>query len=313
MITVVRYTASHRDQWDAFVASSKNATFLFRRDYMEYHSDRFVDASLMFFDGDALAAVMPASAYGSEIVSHAGLTYGGIVSGRRMRTRTMLDIFDALSAHLRREGIGKLTYKRLPHIYHDVPSDEDRYALFHHQATLVRCDLSAAVLLSDRVAYTKGRKWAISKSRKGSMIAGESNEIEAFMEMECEHLQSKYGTKPVHTGAEMRLLASLFPENIRLFTATAGGRLVAGVLVYESRNVAHAQYIGATEEGRDLCALDAVVDHLLSDVFASKRYFDFGTSNDQAGRVNEGLIDNKESYGARAVAHEFFELALGDR
>ena len=313
MITAVRYTASHRDDWDAFVASAKNATFLFRRDYMEYHADRFADASLMFFDDETLVAIMPASAHGSEIVSHAGLTYGGIVSGRRMRSGTMLDVFDALGAHLRREGIEKLTYKRLPYIYHDVPSDEDRYALFHHKATLVRCNLSAAVLLSDRVAYTKGRKWAIAKSRKTSMAVGESNEVEAFMEMECEHLQSKYGAKPVHTATEMRWLASLFPKNIRLFSATVDGRLVAGVLVYESRNVAHAQYIGATEEGRHLCALDAVVDYLLGDVFVSKRYFDFGTSNDPAGRVNEGLIDNKESYGARAVAHEFFELALGDR
>jgi hypothetical protein len=231
-----------------------------------------------------------------------------------MRAKTMLDIFDALAVHALESGLTALTYKRVPYIYHDVPADEDLYALFRHGAHRTRCDLSVAVAQSDRVPYTKGRKWAVNKSKKSDLVVAESNEIEAFMEMETEHLQSKFGTAPVHTAAEMRLLASRFPKNIRLFTATRESRLVAGLLVYESKNVAHAQYIGTTEEGRDLCALDAIVDHLLRDVFAAKRYFDFGTSNGDAGRyLNEGLIDNKESYGARGVAHEFFELEFAEQ
>jgi hypothetical protein len=312
MIGVVPYTKSRKAEWDAFIDTSKNGSFLFRRDYMEYHSSRFDDASLMFID-DAhdLVAVMPASIEGSHVVSHAGLTFGGIVSNRRMRAKTMIGIFEALTVHARGSGVAMLTYKRVPYIYHDVPADEDRYALFRYGARLVRCDLSVAVAQSDRLPYTKGRKWAVNKSRKCGVMVSESDTIEAFMEMETEHLQSKFGTKPVHSSAEMRLLASLFPRNIRLFTASMDNRLLAGLLVYESRNVAHAQYIGTTEEGRELCALDAVVDHLLGIVYAGKRYFDFGTSNEQSGRyLNEGLIDNKESYGARGVAHEFFELTF---
>jgi hypothetical protein len=314
MIAVVPYTESRKGEWDAFVAESKNGTFLFLRDYMEYHADRFADASLMFFDDDELAAVMPASIDGSHVVSHGGLTFGGVVSGRRMRAKTMLDIFDALAVRARESGMTALTYKCVPYVYSDVPADEDRYALFRHDAQRIRCDLSVAVAQTDRIPYTKGRKWAVNKSKKSGLTVGESSDIEAFMEMETEHLRSKFDAAPVHTAAEMRLLASRFPKNIRLFTATLDGRLLAGLLVYESKNVAHAQYIGTTEEGRDLCALDAIVDHLLGDVFAQKRYFDFGTSNGDGGRyLNEGLIDNKESYGARGVAHEFYELRFAER
>jgi hypothetical protein len=314
MIRVAAYAAANRSKWDDFVKVAKNGTFLFLRDYMEYHAGRFADASLMFFDDGELAALMPASIDGSHVVSHGGLTFGGIISGCRMRAKTMLDIFDALTAHLLESGVTALTYKRVPYIYHDVPADEDLYALFRHDARRTRCDLSVAVAQSDRVPYTKGRKWAVNKSKKSDLTVGESDAIEAFMEMETEHLQSKFGTAPVHTTAEMRLLASRFPKNIRLFTATFERRLLAGLLVYESKNVAHAQYIGTTEEGRDRCALDAIVDHLLGDVFAAKRYFDFGTSNGDAGRyLNEGLIDNKESYGARGVAHEFYELRFAER
>jgi hypothetical protein len=314
MISVVPYRVSRRGEWDTFVAASKNGTFLFLRDYMEYHADRFTDASLMFLDDDELAAVMPASIDGSQVVSHGGLTFGGIISGRRMRAKTMLEIFDALAGHCRESGVTALTYKRVPYIYHDVPADEDLYALFRHGARRVRCDLSAAVAQFDRVPYTKGRKWAANKSKKIDLSIAENDDIEAFMQMETEHLKSKFGTAPVHTAADMRLLASRFPKNIRLFTATLESRLLAGLLVYESKNVAHAQYIGTTEEGRDLCALDAVVDHLLGRVFAAKRYFDFGTSNGEGGRyLNEGLIENKESYGARGVAHEFYELSFAER
>jgi hypothetical protein len=312
MISVVAYTQERKAEWDAFIGAAKNGVFLFFRDYIEYHSDRFLDASLMLFHESELVAVLPASIDGRRLISHAGLTFGGIVSGRRMRAKMMLAAFEALLAYARDHEVERLTYKRVPYIYHDVPSDEDLYALFRHHALRIRCDVSAAVMLSDRLPYTKGRKWGVNRARKCAVTVTESGEIEQFMELEADHLRSKFATRPVHTPAEMRLLRDRFPRNIRLFTATIDGRLAAGVLVYESKNVAHAQYIATTDEGRDACALDAVIDHLLGTVFPQKRYFDFGISNEQGGRyLNEGLIDNKESYGARAVAHEFYELAVG--
>jgi len=311
MIDVVTYDAARKGEWDSFVDAGKNGTFLFRRDYMEYHADRFTDFSRLFFANGELVAVLPANVAGDEVSSHAGLTFGGIICGRRMRTATMLEVFDALGAHLRGAGIRKVIWKRVPHIYHDIPSDEDVYALFRNGAVVSRRDVSAALLQDDRPPYAKGRKWCVNKSRKNGLTVGRSSDISGFMALETFHLESKFGVKPVHTAAEMELLASRFPENIKLFTATRDGVLLAGVLVYETRNVAHAQYIGSTAEGRDACALDAVVDHLLNDVYRSKLYFDFGTSNEENGRVlNQSLIENKESYGARAVVHEFFEWTL---
>ena len=47
MITIRRYAPADKPLWDGFVALSKNATFLHYRDYMDYHSDRFSDFSLM--------------------------------------------------------------------------------------------------------------------------------------------------------------------------------------------------------------------------------------------------------------------------
>ena len=38
-----------RAPWDTFVQESKNGTFLFVRDYMDYHRDRFQDCSLLVY------------------------------------------------------------------------------------------------------------------------------------------------------------------------------------------------------------------------------------------------------------------------
>ena len=47
MILLESYGPGDRAAWDAFVRASKNGNFLFLRDYMEYHRDRFEDASLV--------------------------------------------------------------------------------------------------------------------------------------------------------------------------------------------------------------------------------------------------------------------------
>ena len=87
--------------------------------------------------------------------------------------------------------------------------------------------------------------------------------------------------------------------------------MLAGVIVYESENVAHAQYISATEEGKQACGLDSILEFLLDNYYSGKKYFDFGISTERDGRyLNTGLIENKQSYGGRAVVHDFYELDL---
>ena len=57
---IVKYTAEDKNNWNEFVRNSKNGHFFFQRDYMEYHSDRFDDFSLMFYDETyKLIAILP--------------------------------------------------------------------------------------------------------------------------------------------------------------------------------------------------------------------------------------------------------------
>jgi hypothetical protein len=311
-IDIVTYDSGRSGEWDQFVEQSKNGVFLFKRDYLEYHADRFPDASLMFYQAGDLVAVLPATVRDAVMSSHAGLTFGGFVTGDDMKVGLMLDIFAALRQRLRDSRITQLTYKAIPHIYHRLPAEEDLYALFREGAHLYRRDISATIDTTRRLPLSKGRTYSIKKARKHGITVGRSQDFGAFMAIEQELLRDRYGKQPVHSTEEITLLAGRFPDNIKLFAAHHEGRMIAGVIVYESHQVAHAQYIGSTDEGRDIGAPDLLMSYLIEDCFASKRYFDFGISTEDDGQyLNAGLIENKQGFGARAVACDFYRLEIG--
>lgn len=304
-----RFDPAARAAWDTFVSSARNGVFLFQRDYMDYHADRFHDHSLLFRRAGEVVALLPANQDGDALVSHGGLTFGGIVSSRRMTAALMLDVFAALLAYMRSRGIPRLLYKAVPHIYHEVPAEEDLYALTHAGARLYRRDLSSTIALAHRLPLAKGRRSALNVARRNGVTVQRSADFHAFMTLEAEQLAQRHGVRPVHTGDEMALLAGRFPENIHLYTAEQAGELVGGVIVYESSRVAHAQYIATSERGRSASALDLIMDHLLNEQFAEKQWFDFGISTvDQGRTLNAGLCAHKEAFGARAIVHDFYEL-----
>ena len=310
-IKIVRYQEEHKKLWDEFITRSKNGTFLFYRDYMEYHADRFNDHSFLFFNDNRLIAILPANSKDSILYSHSGLIFGGVLSDREMKTPLMIEVFAELKEHLKREGIVKIIYKAIPYIYHDVPAGEDLYALFINNARLIRRDVASAIFMAEKNGFSKGRKWSVKKSKQTGMEVKINNKFEDFIAIEEAHLYNKYGVKPVHSSEEIKLLAQRFPENIKLFAAYKNKCMLGGVIVYESENVAHTQYIAATDEGKNLGATDVVLDFLINKYYMSKKYFDFGISTEDEGRyLNKGLIANKEGFGARAVVYDTYELKV---
>ena len=308
---IIPYSAEHKPAWDRCVAESRNATFMLHRDFMEYHADRFADRSLMVYDDDTLIAVIPGSRHGDQWRSHGGLTYGGYVASRDFRANNALLAVEATIEHLRDAGFASMLVKPVPHIYHQMPGEEELYALHRHGAKLVRRDISATICMANRYSYSKGRKWSINKARKENVVVRQSHDWEAFMAIEEALLLEKRGVRPVHTAAEMRYLSGLFPSNIELWLAYRNDIILAGVVTFRSPVVLHAQYIGSVALGREFGAVDAIVDWLLVNECAGVRYFDFGISTTDEGRVlDEALVANKESYGARGTCYEHYLIEL---
>jgi len=310
---IEKYSNEQYSQWNLFVQNAKNAHFFFNRDYMGYHADRFEDHSLMIYNKkNKLIALLPANVKDDIVYSHQGLTFGGLLLGNTIRTDMVLDIFSSIKKYFREQGISKLIYKCIPYIYHAMPAEEDRYALFVNDAKLIRRDVSATINLSVPVRYSKGRKWTINKAKKENLVCAESQDFMAYWTLLEATMLQQHGKKPVHTYQEIAFLAEKFPKNIRLFTVTdESEQLLAGALLYKNNQVVHTQYLANSEKGRDLGALDFVLDYLIKNIYQDKKYFDFGISNEDAGRyLNTGLMAQKEGFGARAVVHDFYEIKI---
>ena len=123
------------------------------------------------------------------------------------------------------------------------------------------------------------------------------------------NLTQKHHAKPVHSLEEIIKLKALFTENIRQFNVYQSGIIVAGTTIFETTNVAHCQYISGKEGKNELGGLDLLFYQLISETFKNKRFFDFGTSNENQGRkLNNGLSFWKESFGASTIVHDFYEV-----
>jgi len=307
------YTKAHKTLWDEFICKSKNATFLLLRNYMDYHQERFRDYSLLVYDQNQLIALLPANLEHGVLHSHQGLTYGGFITNTEMTAPKMLNVFQTIIKFLIQQGIKQLCYKTIPSIYYKVSADEDKYALFLSGATLYRRDLLTVVTSSKLVKIQQRRQRMINKAQKNNLTIKEVKDFSGFWEILTENLLSKHQAKPVHSITEIELLHSHFPQHIRLFACFNETSMLAGVVIYETEQVAHAQYIAATDQGRMIGALDLLFFTLLQDVYKTKAYFDFGISNEQNGSVlNQGLIDFKEGFGGRALAHDYYQLELTD-
>jgi acetyltransferase-like isoleucine patch superfamily enzyme/DNA-binding response OmpR family regulator len=312
--SVERYAARRKPGWDAFVSTAKNATFLFSRDYMDYHSDRFADHSLMIFNDHVLVAVLPANlADDDTLVSHEGLTYGGLVVSRAAKLGDVLAIFHAVLKYLSEAGISKLLFKPIPAFYNTLPNDDVAYALFLLDARLYRRETSTAISQADRLPFRKGHKSLIKRAAAAGIHIVQEASFRPFWELVLTpQLAARHGARPVHTFEEITLLASRFPEQIKQFSAYYEDDIVAGATIYETPTVAHVQYSAVGEKGRQTGAQAYLFSELIEQ-YKDKRFFDFGTSNEMEGRaLNHGLLDWKEGFGARCYTHDFYEVATAD-
>lgn len=308
---VERYSSEQQNLWDAFVAQSRNAPFLFRRAYMDYHHDRFDDHSLIIrTDDGSVAAVLPAHRSETTLASHSGLTYGGFVAGSEMKVAKMVEVFASTIAFLQSHGFIELIYKTVPYIYHKAPCEEDRYALFLCSAERHFSTPTVVVPRDHRLEYQERRKRGVNKARKHQVEIHESDKFVDYWNILEENLASTHRARPVHSLNEILMLKQRCPANIRLFSAFDQGNMIAGVLIYESERVAHTQYIASNARGREVGALDLLFHVLLTDYYSQKPYFDFGTSAEARGKVNAGLIEQKEGFGARAVIQDWYRVNL---
>lgn len=309
-INIRVYKESDFDVWNNFVSKAKNSTFLFDRNFMEYHKDRFQDFSLMVYDDSELIAILPANIKDDAVYSHQGLTYGGILITRQLRTTVFFEVFSEILKFLNNNGITSFYWKEIPYFYNSFPSDEWKYLTFITEAELYRRDLCSVIDLQKDYCISKSvirnAKWC----DKSDFHYKKCNQWECFWnEILTPELSLNHGVLPVHNLEEILYLKSKFDNNIHLYGVFSGNEMVGGTVLFINGNDVHSQYISVKSEYKNKKALDFLHYKLITKEFRDYDYFDFGISNEQNGRkVNKGLLFWKEGFGARGVAQDFYKV-----
>lgn len=312
MISVKRYNKIDKNVWDSFISSSRIDSFLFYRDFMDYHADRFVDCSFLVFKKNRIVGLIPGNIENDLFYSHQGLTYGGLITNNKITTKDIIETFKCLNKELKSLDVKNVIYKPTPHIYHLIPQQEDIYVLFLLNAIKVGCNLSSTIYQQSKIPFIEARKGGIRKSQKESIKIIESSDFESFWQILTQNLMSVYNKMPVHSLDEIIRLHSVFKDNIKLFLAVDSNSIVyGGSVLFVMKNVVHVQYISANQEGKVLGVLDLLFDELINYKYANYKYFDFGQSTEESGRfLNENLIFQKEGFGARGVVYDIYSYSI---
>lgn len=311
-MTVKIFEPAYADQWNQFISSGKNSSFLFDRNFMEYHADRFSDHSLMIFNDEGLlVAVIPANITAENILySHQGLTYGAFVLRNEEKLIPTIEIVYYALKFMHEKGISTFRLKNIPSFYDPCNSDELEYILFLLQAELYRRDTAMVVDKNRKIPY-KGnlRREARNAEKMHASILEEKGFEQFWNEILVPNLKDRFGVAPVHSVEEIELLHSRFPGNIRQFNVYLDDTIVAGTTLFITPWVVHCQYISANETGRKTGCLNYLFKHLIDHAFNDYRYFDFGIVNEEEGtKINTGMLFWKEAFGARAHKHDFYQV-----
>lgn len=310
MITTRKYDDNDKILWDEFVASTKNATFLFYRDFMEYHKDRFVDHSLLCFNNGKLVAILPANINKNIVYSHQGLTYGGVVIQAKTKFEEYVLIFESILKFLEDNKVYQLFIKELPQIYCEGPSYELEYIQFLLGAKISKIEISSTIQINKKVPFSNNRKEGVRRGVKNKLRIIEAEKLDSFWnKILSPNLLNKHNTKPVHGLEEINFLKNNFPKSIRQFDVYNDNKIVAGATIFETDKVAHSQYISGNNDKNKLGSLDFLHHYLISEVFRDKPFFDLGTSTLDGGKViNKGLLSWKEGFGARATTYKTYSI-----
>jgi GNAT acetyltransferase-like protein len=313
---IVEYHSSLADRWDALVARSHNGTLLHTRQFLDYHRSRFEDESVLVENAKGtIVGVLPAArnpASPRQVISHPGITYGGLVHGNALKGERLVRVMGLIFNHFRQRGFHELVYKATPHIYHRVPAQDDHLALVRLGASLHRVDLASVIDVSHRPPLRKGRVHALKKATKhGIRLESDTSHLPALWTCVLDNLRTRHSTAPTHSLGEMTDLFQRLPDRISCAVGILDGRVVGGVILFDTDTALVIQYMASTQAGRRHAVLDLVIDKCVKKARdCGKRYLSFGTSMAGKGRLNQGLHHFKSLFGAGGVSHAFFLVDL---
>ena len=310
MFQVKRYTKLLKKQWDEFAKKAINSSFLFQRDFMEYHQDRFEDYSLIIYKEEKIIALLPANKIANKVYSHQGLSYGGLLI-HKLYLKDYFLVFEALLNFLDTHSITKLQLNPIPHFYTTALAEEIDYALFILKATRNRADAYFVVNPND-YTINRNRKRALTLAKSNQLEFVSSTDFSAFWHILTNNLQERYQANPTHTLDEITLLYNRFKTNIKLFEVRKDKQVVAGAVVFLINDIAHIQYSSANDMRQETGSMDFLFAEIIKH-YKTKKQVSFGISGEEQGKhVNAGLAYFKQSFASRVAVQNYYEIVTAN-
>ena len=310
--TVKRYCSDDFALWNDFISQATNATFLFDRNFMEYHADRFQDFSLLVFEEDILQAVVPANCKDNQIFSHQGLTYGGFVFRNEFPIGQIEKVLSETFSFLQSQGFVKCEIKAMLPFYAPDFHAEIQQVLSDKQAKITAQKMNLAIDFRTEYSISKSKLKHYRRLQSEGLVVKKEADCTIFWQEVLEPLLlEKYQTKPLHSLAEINSLQSKFPNHIEQYNLYRDGEILAGITLFKTATVIKSQYGATTENGKKFRALDYLFLYLIDSFKADYDYFDMGTVDDNSELgYNEGLLNQKKELGCSVYSQNIFQIAL---
>jgi len=308
-INIVPYSHKYYKLWNDFIPKTYNATFLHHRDYMDYHSDRFQDHSLLLFNENKLLALLPANSKDDRLYSHSGLTYGDLLIDKNIKTKIRLELLESLINYLKLKKMKAWEIRSIPSIFHNL-TDEGMNYLYHQKGAKIKKNLAFYYVNKDNYKLNNNRYRNIKKAFNDFdlKISFDSKYLNDYWALVINNLKLNHNTTPVHSITEISRLLNNFPENIKLVSIFDKNRLLGGVLLFIVNEALHFQYINSEIEKKVRNSIDYLVNEIIKKNIDKYKFISLGSAENRDGTINADLVYWKESFGARAVNQYFFEF-----
>jgi len=314
-------TKIKNEHWDSFVDNSDNGTIFHKRKFLSYHpKSRFKDHSLIVNKNEKLFSVFPAvelNRDGQKIISsHGGASYGGFVYNIDLNLKDAFDLVEGLIKNANSEKFDRIQITLPPIIYETKYSNYIDFALVKNGFQYLKREISSVVQLDfkpDQLLYTyrAEARTAVNKSVKKGVVIKECDNYDEYYEILKKNLKLRHNVTPTHTIDELKKIKNLFPNEVRLWGAFLGDKLIAGVCNFSANpKVVLAFYISHDEDYQEYRAVNQLFYEIMKKYQEENfRFLDFGifTVNMEP---NWGLARFKENFGARGIFRDTLYLDL---
>jgi len=305
LFTIEKYSDKYRDDWNALVFNS-HAPFLFNRDFLEHHIDKYKELSLVIFYKDEFIGIFPASFNDNRIFSHGYLTYGGLTLRRELKTNRVIEVFKLIENKYKSLGFRFIELKLLPSFYRVTCSQSQEFALHYLGWSLIGRGLSSGLNLTQS-SFSKKKARDCKRGYAFQMNNG-SDSLEEIFTLINSGLKKKYSASAAHSAKDINNLQKIFPNNIKVFELRDQEKnLLSAAIIFLSNQVAHIQYMTLSEIGRGYRALDSLIYQIYELYRDRYEWLEFGVSTTNYGKnFNETLATKKEEYGATPLCYDIY-------